>query len=191
MNKKVDTNEFDIPKDDIECWGKYPKYRWIYDLSRLLEAQNISWSPFEDDHLPDRELNMELISEKPLIRQPGYIYINKPTGRYTITEMYIIKGEIKLMRHIDDTNGKEIESLFGEVELRLNAFATLYFQKFTGVVTAETYGNEIFRLRLRPYSSSGVDANPEVNKLIKRIYKKSDLIVNGLSDRALHESLAS
>jgi len=191
MHKRTDTQDFDIPRDDIDCWEKYPKHRWVYDLSRLLDAQNIKWSPYEADLLQDRELNIELESEKTLVRQPGYIYIKKSEGRFTITEMYIIKGEIKLMRHIDHNTGKEIESLFGEVELRLNAFATLYFQKFTGVVTAETHGNEIYRIRLRPHSDNGFDPNAEVNKLIKRIYKKSDIIVTGLTDRAFHEILAS
>ena len=190
MHKKTDIQDLDIPKDDIDCWERYPKHHWIYDLSRLLDAQNIKWSPYETDSHPDRELNIDLRYTKPLVRQPGFIYIKKPEGRYTITEMYIIKGEIKLMRHIDHITSKEIESLFGEVELRLNAFVTLYFQKFTGVVTTETFGNEIFRIRLRPYDNSS-NTNQEVNKLVKRIYKKSDITLHGLTDRAFHEELAS
>ncbi len=191
MHKKTDAQEFDIPKDDIECWERYPKHRWVYELSRLLDAQNIKWSPYEINSLPDRELNIDLYSRKTLIRQPGYIYMKKAEGRNIITEMFITKGEIKLMRHIDPDTHKEISALIGEVELRLNAFVTLYFQKFTGVVAVETYANEIFRIQLRPHVDIANDTNQEVIKLAKRIYKKADVTAIGLADRATHETLAS
>src|SRR5271165_2933417 len=105
MHKKTDTNELDIPKDDIDCWERYPKHRWVYDLSRLLDAQNIKWSPYEISTLPDKEKNMRLHTTKDLVFQPGYIWFKRPEGRHTITEMYLIKGEIKLMRHIDLATG--------------------------------------------------------------------------------------
>lgn len=190
MHKKIDTNELDIPKDDIECWERYPKHHWVYDLSRILDAQNIKWSPYEIDGL-ERELNIEMISNKPIVKQPGYIYTKRLDGRHMITETYITKGEIKLMRHVDPDSKKEIIGLIGEIDLRINAFVTLYFQKFTGVITYETYANEIFRIRLRPYIDISLEANQEVIKLVKRIYKKSDLSVIGLVDRSIHETLAS
>lgn len=46
--------EIDFPQDDVECWDRYPKHRWVYDLSRLLDTQNIKWSPFETSSLNDR-----------------------------------------------------------------------------------------------------------------------------------------
>jgi hypothetical protein len=190
MHKKTDTQEFDIPKDDIECWDRYPKHRWVYELSRLLDVQNIKWSPFSVNTLPDRELSIDLVSNKMLVRQPGYIYMKKAEGRHTLTEMYISKGEIKLMRHIDPESHKELSSLIGEVELRLSAFTTLYFQKFTGVVGVETISNEIYRMQLRPYLDISIDTNQDVTKLVKRIYKKSDTTI-GLTDRVIHETLAS
>jgi len=191
MHRKTDTQELDIPKDDIECWERYPKHRWIYEMSRLFDAQNIKWSPYEVESLPDRELNIDLMSSKTSVRQPGYIYTKKPEGRHIYTELYVTKGEIKLMRHIDPETGKVLGSLIGEVELRLNAFVTLYFQKFTGVITAETYANEIFRIRLRPYFSTSLETDQDVIKLIKRIYKRTDITLSGLTDRVLHETLAS
>lgn len=191
MHKKTDTQEFDIPRDDIECWNRYPKHRWVYELSRLLDSQNIKWSPFEADGLPDRELNIDMFSEKTLVRQPGYIYVKKPEGPHLFTEVYITKGEIKLMRHVELRKQEELPNLIGEVELRLNAFITLYFQKFTGVMATETYSNEIFRIQLRPYLDTSLEANQEVIKLIKRIYKKTDITVSGLKTEILHESLAS
>lgn len=177
MNKKTDTLELDIPKDDIECWERYPKHHWVYDLSRLLDAQSIKWSPFSDDRFPDREINMILASNKAVVRQPGFIYTNRSNGRHMFTELYITKGEIKLMRHIDPETNTELDDLIGEVELRINAFSTLYFQKFTGVITLETYGNEIVRVCLKPHDAIIQETNQEVIKLLKRIYKKVDAVV--------------
>jgi hypothetical protein len=191
MHKKPDTQELNIPKDDIECWDRYPKHHWVYDLSRLLDAQNIKWSPYDNNVLPDRELNIDMISRKILIRQPGYIYTKKPEDQHMYTELYIIKGDIKFIRHIDPITNNVFGSLIGEVELRLNAFITLYFQKFTGVITAETYANEIFRIRLRPLIDIANETNQEVIKLIKRIYKRTDITLSGLTDRVLHETLTS
>jgi hypothetical protein len=191
MHKKLDIQDLDIPVDDIECWEKYPKHRWVYDLSRLLDAQNISWSPYEIDSLPDRELNIKFVTSKSNTRQPGFIYMKKPEGRHMFTEVYIVKGEIRLMRHIDPISRLEMDTLFGEIELRLNAFVTLYFQKFTGVITVETITNEIVRIRLCPHSDVLRETNQEVVKLLKRIYKRTDTSLNGLTDRILQETLTS
>jgi hypothetical protein len=177
MHRKTDNVEFDIPKDDIECWDRYPKHRWIYELSRLLDAQNIKWSPFEVSVLPDRELNMELFSLKPLVKQPGFIWMKKPEGSHLYTELYVTKGEIKFMRHIDPVTRKELSNLVGGIELRLSAFVALYFQKFTGVIGAETLSNEIYRMQLRPYVDISHETNQELIKLTKRIYKRSEQIV--------------
>jgi hypothetical protein len=177
MNRKTDNQLLDIPIDDIECWERYPKHHWVYELSRLLDSQNIKWSPYEVDGLPTRELNIRLITEKTCVRQPGFIYIKRPDAPMVVTEAYITKGEIKLMRHIDTKTNKELPTLNGEVELRINAFTTLYFQKFTGVMTFETYSNEIYRIQLKPYLAIIDDTNQEVIKLVKRIYKKIDFIL--------------
>jgi hypothetical protein len=177
MNRKTDNQILDIPEDDIECWQRYPKHRWVYELSRLLDSQNIKWSPYEVDNLPTRELNIRLVSNKTYVRQPGFIYIKRPNAELMITEAYITKGEIKLMRHIDPKTKKELSTLSGEVELRISAFTTLYFQKFTGVMVFETYSNEIYHIQLRPYLAIIDDTNQEVIKLVKRIYKKLDFIL--------------
>jgi hypothetical protein len=175
MNKKIDLTDIDIPKDDIECWERYPKHRWVYELSRLLDAQNIRWSPYEVDSLSERELNIKLETERIIVRQPGFIYLKKSQGQHMFSELYITKGEIKLIRQIDPGTKKELSSLIGEVELRINAFVTLYFQKFTGVITVETFGNEIHRIKLRPLNDISLEANQEVVKLMKRIYKRSTI----------------
>lgn len=190
MQKKTDIQELDIPADDIECWERYPKHHWVYDLSRLLDAQNIKWSPYETIDLHDRELNISFETEQLCVRQPGYIFIKRPLLEARITEVYITKGEIKLMRHIDPQTRKEVSGLIGEIELRINAFVNLYFHKFTGVISVETFGADIYSIRLKPYSDLSQETNGEVVKLVKKIYKKSEPVI-GLTDRVLHESIAS
>lgn len=175
MQKKTDIGELDIPKDDIDCWERYPKHRWVYDISRLFDAQHIEWSPYENSIYPQRELSMKLKTELPIVRQPGFIYTKTPKGDYLISEVFIVKGEIKLIRHIDPSTDRELPILIGEVELRLNAFVALHFVKFTGIITCETYGNEIWRAQLRPYSDSSLAINPEIIKLTKRIYRRVDI----------------
>jgi hypothetical protein len=189
MHKKLEIQELDIPIDDIECWERYPKHRWVYDLSRLLDAQNIKWSLFETDALKDKELNIYLESLKEIEYDPGYIYINRPNGFHTLAEVYLTKGEIKLTRYFDKRTLLEINEFIGNIELRVNAFVSMHFQKFTGVITMEFVGNDIMSIRLRAYPELG--QNTESIKLTKRIYKKTEIIVSGPTDQALHEKVAS
>ena len=191
MNKKPETQEFNIPNDDIECWERYPKYRWVYDLSRLLDAQNIKWSPFKTDSLLDKESNMSLTSSKPVTSDTGYIYIQKPDSNFIITELYIVKGEIKLIRYIDPLTGANLSILHGDIELRLSAFVSLYFQKFTGVLTTKMISDEIYGAFLRPYLGIINESNQDILKLVRRIYKKPSLTFNGLADQVHQELLAT
>jgi hypothetical protein len=192
MQKKTDIQDLDIPKDDIECWERYPKHHWVYDLSRLLDAQHIKWSPYETPDLPDKTRNMYFESQKDFIYEPAAIYIAEPEGENVWTEVFITKGEIKHMRHIDIKTRTEIPGLLGEIELRINAFVTLHFQKFTGIISVQSVGTDIYSIRLRPVSELALEANVDVFKLIKRIYKKNELNhVIGPTGQVFHEQLAS
>jgi len=192
MQKKIDINDLDIPKNDIECWNRYPKHKWVYDKSRLFEAQNIEWSPFTRDHLPDHVYTFDIDTETSI---PGVYYLGgricykKLNERELINQVYILKGEIKLLQHFDARSKLQLDTTIGDVELRINAFVTLYFQKFSGVVTFETDGNQIIRAKLRP--EPGIIPNSENVKLYKRIYKKVELDISGHTDRSLHEIIAS
>lgn len=190
MHRKTENIELDIPKDDIECWERYPKHHWVYDMSRLLDAQSIKWAPYATSELDWSMQNLVLYSDRKSLCSNGVIYTKNPEGPRMWTEVYVAKGEIKLMRHIDSVTGAS-DTLVGGIELRINAFVTLYFSKFNGVFTAETYGNDIYRIQLRPYSDLALTTNTDIVKLTKRIYKKTDLSVSGLTDRSLHETLAS
>ncbi len=187
MNKKIDLLDLDIPHTDIQCWDLYPKHRWVYDLSRLLDAQNIKWSLYKTQDLDKLTINLTLQDTKPHFIHSGFIYTKETEGTRLTTEVYISKGDIKYMRHVGiDT------PLNGEIELRISAFVILHFQKFTGVISVKTINNEIHGISLKPTSELSIESNAEVIKLIKKLYKKNDVIqVNGLTDQVHHETLTS
>lgn len=183
MNKKL---ELEIPNHDLECWEKYPKHRWVYDMSRLLDSQGIKWSLYPTDELNHKESVIDMTTDKPI--DFGSLYISKPDVDPIMSEVYIIKGETKLTRYMDGVG--VMSDVSGVVELRLNAFITLHFSKFTGVVCAKMYGSEIHRVWLRPLSYS--NKSSEAGKLISRIYKKHiDSNINGPADRVLQEIVAT
>jgi hypothetical protein len=189
MQKKTILQELDIPRDDDECWVRYPKHRWVYEMQRLLDVQNIPW----DLHITNEQaykVDSVALASK-FSYKSGEIYIKKPMGTHLFSEVFIVKGEIKQIRHIDPITREIQETILGEIELRLNAFVTLHFQKFTGVITTETYSNEIYRIQLRPQSELAQENNNDIIKLLKRIYKRTDLTLSGLTDRVYQESLAS
>jgi len=194
MQKKTEIHDLDIPACDIECWERYPKHHWVYDLSRLLDTQHIKWSPYETPELPDDTQNMYLDSSKPIIYHPSHIFIKEPEGNRAWTEVFIIKGEIKHIRHIKrvDRVYVPVTDLVGEIELRISAFVALHFQKFTGVISIQSVSTDIYSIRLRPLSDLSVETNVDAVKLIKRIYKKNDLShYHGPGGRVFHESLTS
>ncbi len=192
MHKKIEIQDLDIPVDDVDCWERYPKHRWVYDLSRLLDAQNIKWSPFMSDTFLNQAVNMYLESNNNLAYMPAWIYINNPVGKQILSEAYIVKSEIRYIRYVDKITKQLITDNVGDVELRVSAFVSIHFQKFTGVITAETIGSNIYSIRLRPMPELALKANPDISKLIKRIYKKNDVShLTGLSDHLLHETRTS
>lgn len=190
MNKKIEIQNLEIPQDDIECWALYPKHRWVYDLSRLLDAQNIKWSPYMMENLTP-EKNLDIYSKQLFEINSGIIYTCKQKDQHVYTEIFMIKGEIKLMRHLDPVSNAIINDSLGELELRINAFTTLYFSKFTGIFSIESFSNEMYRIRLRPLDSTLKETNTEIIKFINRIYKKNSLLLSGLTDRTLQEVLTS
>jgi hypothetical protein len=192
MHKKIYTDDLDIPVDDVACWERYPKHRWVYDMSRLLDAQNIKWSPFRTDSLLDRSVNMFLHSVENIAYVPSWIYVTNPIGKQIISEVCIFKGEIKYIRYIDKFTKQLLTEDAGVIELRINAFVSMHFKKFTGVITAETIGSDIYSVLLRPSPELALVANAIVLKHIKKVYKKNNAThISGLIDQQLHEMLVS
>jgi hypothetical protein len=190
MQRKIE--DLDIPKDDIECWERYPKHRWVYDNMRLLDVQNVKWSPYESSLCKIRVAGMDLFSEKGLAYSPAYIYVEKYDGQHILASAYMSKGDIGLIRYFDKSTNTELAESIGNVELRITSFVTMHFPKFTGIVSAELIGTHIVSVMLRLNPELALIANTESAKLLKRIYKKNDVVhINGLTDQIHHKSLIS
>jgi hypothetical protein len=99
------------------------------------------------------------------------VYVSPPTGKLVTTEVIIHKGEIKWLGHITSPNTIS-ESITGDIDLCINAFVTLYFKKFTGIISVDTIGHYIYAVRLRPTHSMGSFYSEEAQKILKKIFKK-------------------
>jgi len=192
MQRKIEIEDLDIPQDDVECWERYSKHRWVYDKMRLLDAQNIKWSPYESELCTVRTAGMDLHSKKGLVHSPAYIYIEKYNGQHILASAYISKGDIGIIRYFDKSTNTESQESVGNIELRITSFVTMYFPKFTGIVSVELIGTYIVSVILRLHPELALTANTESIKLLKRIYKKNDVAhINGLTDQIHHKSLIS
>lgn len=168
--ENVDTN-IDVPLNDETAYKLYPRYNWVYSTSRVLDMQNIEWSPFSMSGF-----EYPLI-EFPLVGSPdaGKIYTRKLDGEKLTTDVAIMKGELKWAAHhrIDDAGTKTLTNdLRGDIELRISALTTLHFKKFAGIISVDTIGHDIIAVRLR-MTTDVVDLYPEDwLKRVLRIYNR-------------------
>ena len=181
MQKKIEVDKLNIPNDDLDCWKTYPKHRWVFDLSRLLDIQHIEWSPFKTETLKDTVGNMYFNTTKEVNISTSIIYINNPVGKHISTEIYLLKGEIKLLRHIDAQLNSISSENTGNIELKINAFISLHFQKFTGIISIDSINNIIMLVRLKAYANLQETTDNQIIKLINRIYKKTDISVSDIT----------
>lgn len=165
------TTNVDIPLDDHTAYELYPKYNWVYSTSRLLDFQSIEWSPFSMGKLTQR------LDEFPLNKdghEPGAIYTQEIAGDKLTTDVVIMKGELKWAAHhkIEDSNKILVDTLSGDIELRVSAMATMHFQKFAGVISVDTIGTTIVAVRLC-MTADVVEQYPEDwLKRVLRIYNR-------------------
>ena len=162
----------DIPLTDYAAWEMYPKYRWIYSTSRLLDLQNIKWSPFYNHELcasleeftADSKTGNQMEVWQPNTLKEGQtmfgaIFVKPIVGDYLTTDAVILKGELKWLAHhtnkveVDKhhmkVGKKVIDEIRGDIELRISALAKMALPKYTGVVSIDTIGTTIVSARLR------------------------------------------
>jgi len=160
-------NDYNIPGTMQDCWEKYPNYNWVYNSTRLLDAQHMPWSPFETSSYSHKLKTFTLSNDN------GFIYIpdnENFSEEPLLTETIIKTGDLKWLAHYVDS--KFIDEINGEADLRINAFIALYLRKFTGGVSFRTRSNHIYEISLCP-TKDIIDSYPEVaTKLLKKIYKK-------------------
>lgn len=159
----------DVPLDDTTAYQLYPKYNWVYSTSRLLDMQNIPWSPFtrKGFEFELREFNF--------VGDSGKIYTQELSGDRLTTDVAVMKGDIKWAAHhlVDDKGNKVlINGLRGDVELVISALTTLHFKKFAGIISVDTIGTKIVAVRLR-MTTDMIEQYPEDwLKRVMRIYNR-------------------
>lgn len=160
----------DIPLTDQAAWGLYPKHRWVYSTSRLLDLQNIEWSLFYSDVFcasleelggqrvfTEQELWPGVLKDGDTMH--GTIFIKPLEGDSLTTDVVVLKGELKWLAHHTHAvaerknhvvvGKKVLPDVRGELDLRISALTRMHFQKFTGVISVDTIGNVIVGARLR------------------------------------------
>jgi len=168
--ENIETN-IDVPLNDETAYKLYPRYNWVYSTSRVLDMQNIDWSPFS---MAGTEFPL---TEFPLVDGPeaGTIYTRSLLGDRLTTDVAIMKGDIKWAAHhsvADDGTRELLTELRGDIELRISALTTLHFKKFAGIISVDTIGHDIIAVRLR-MSTDVVDQYPEDwLKRVLRIYNR-------------------
>jgi len=172
-------NTHNIPTNDVEAWEKYTKLNWMYSTARVLEAQSVAWCPFKTEKLSHYiraySNDTQTLSIKDNTNSLGKsgganIFVAPTEGNHVRTEAVIQNGHVKWLAHIED--GEFVSDIIGEIDLRINAFATLYFKKFHGFVSFETIGNTVYGVKLHP-TVELMDKYPEeATKLLKRVYRR-------------------
>jgi hypothetical protein len=160
----------DIPLTDQAAWDLYPKHRWVYCTSRLLDLQNIEWSLFYNEtfcasleelggarNFTEQEMWTDVLKDGDPM--PGTIFIKPLSGDSLTTDVVVLKGELKWLAHHTHSvserkshlvvGKKVLPEVRGELDLRIAALTRMHFQKFTGVISVDTIGNVIVGVRLR------------------------------------------
>lgn len=168
----------EIPTDHKSSWDKYPKFRWVYETTRLLDMQGIEWSPYRSEsyvnglNMFNYGLPLGLLDWANSVNGSVVAWVPKLKPEVLMTTVAIFKGEAKYFKHVD-VGDVILDNLNGDIELRINAMLSLHFQKFTGVIDVQTFGKDIVAVNL--YVSEAQyrllnDADPELFKHIVRIY---------------------
>lgn len=167
----------EIPTTHKESWIKYPKYRWVYETTKLLDMQHIMWGPYQDTNTPlalDSFNYGFFLKPSTNMQTPlsGKIFVEKLSGNILTSFVGVFKGEIKWLSH-KDQNNTILPNINGDIELRISALISLHFQKFSGLINIQTYGKDIIAVNLYANKEDYKLLNqedPELFKHIVRIY---------------------
>lgn len=140
------------------------KYMWTMDTAYILNEQQLIWSPFKNETLtfPLPAINSDL-------ENTGTIYIEEPTEEKINTCLLLSKGELK---HIFQYTEKDIlTSIDGNSELRVMAFTTIHFKKYTGILNFSSYGKNIISITTHLEQNNPFINNSIWAKSLAKLYK--------------------
>ena len=171
-------NELSIPKNDIDCWNKYPKFRWVFETTKLFDSQHKKWSFVSGDiytcetsmDMFEKDLSSVKVTPMSLPRTSGQIFVGNTNNIIIDSQVIIQKGEIKWLAHYKDT--EFLEQINANVEVRIAAFVIMYFQKWNGVLTVRTIDHEIHCVKLMPNNAILQSYPKSALDLLNKVYRK-------------------
>lgn len=139
---------------DKQAFDAFPKYNWVYQTPRVLDAQQIKWSLFQDETFihPLPALNIEGSKDE--------IFIETPIEEYTCTDVLISKGDLKW-------TSTEIE---GNVKLKLYAILSAHFTKFSGLIHLRHTHDMILTMSLSVTQDQFIEYPKDVRTKLNKMY---------------------
>ena len=157
------------PMANKDAWNTYTKYNRVQQTSVLFDFQQVDWSPFMDDKHTCKHTAFNIED------YVGDIYTVNLTGDHLTSAVAINKGEIKWIKHYTAETLVPEEEIRGSLELRIGAFVTTAFKKFSGLVSFKSIGEDVVAVDLKvdnKFINSLEDE--ELIKNIKRLYNRRD-----------------
>jgi hypothetical protein len=157
------------PRKNKDAWTLYTKYNRIQQTSVLFDFQQVAWSPFKDDGHPMKHnaFNIE--------GYVGDIYTAEMAGDELTTAVAVNKGDIKWITHYDQNTLVQEDDIRGSLELRIGAFVTAAFKKFSGILSFKSIGDDVVAIDLKVDEKFILSLkDEELNKNIKRLYNRRD-----------------
>ncbi|MGH6815810.1 MAG: hypothetical protein ACREC6_08900 [Hyphomicrobiaceae bacterium] len=161
-----------IPTDDPEAWDWNPKHRWVYDKLQVAVSQDVRAAPHGvmPPHFP--------VFSKPIVNlrgmgigsrivvdaadyerhhAPGHMWMVLLEGRHISTDMAVVAGEPKWIRH---ATGKPMPQgtfdywtvharPFPQLDDLLSAWVRRHLVGYTGMLNFESIGGTIIEVHLR------------------------------------------
>lgn len=158
-----------IPAQNRDTWTIYPQYITTQQTSMLFDFQHIEWLPYETDRFTVEHpaFNVE--------GYPGSIYTAAFAGDHLDTYVAINKGELKWIAHAPHGTYDFEDDVRGSLELRIGAFITTVYKKFSGIVSFESYGENIVAISMSISSDLITSLNDDdLVKNIKRLYTRRE-----------------
>ena len=157
------------PKTNIEAWVEYPKFNKVQQTSALFDFQHVEWQPFEDD-----QFNIS----HPAFNIDGYegnIYTKPLRGDDLTTYVAVNKGDIKWIAHTPRGTFEFEDQIRGSLELRIGAFVTTVYKKFSGIISFDSVGDNVVAVNMNISKDfAGAITDDELTKNIKRLYSRRE-----------------
>ena len=187
-----------LPINNKIAWLKYPKLNWVYDTTRLLDFQEVSWYPFPIDGVTNTAIDsvsldvLDLdgnddtcvgVQLEPFPEDREHIFIKELIdieNESTKVDIIIHKGQ-----PVEEIYYTEIYDIFtyqtkviksdtapGEIELKFKSLIAWHFDKFCGIISIEYANNIMLSVQLKANDRATPLYSSEIVKKIPALYNR-------------------